>query len=251
MRYTLRRLGLSYTPQDELTIAGFTGVVARDTGVPFRDLSDVDKTKEDVYAFAATRINEATGLVIERLDDPQYLRDFVANIALSAARTQAPNAMLGAAFIRQMQHAARDAYRDGFVTSLGLPWSQRLYRWSHREAVRRYGQSHIQVWEFEDIVTKRKVFGRHRTTWTAKECKKFWRYNCKQWKLMILGDPDKRPRPILSVVDGIITHKNAPDRLTITELQRLRKRLGLKPLVRRGSHPWRWIKEETPGRFGR
>ena len=248
VRFTLRRLGLSYTPTDELTIAGFTAVVARDTGVPFRDLSDVGKTKEDVYQFAAAQINDATGLSIERIDDPAYLKNYFATRTLEAARTGIPNAMMSVSFIKRMQHAARDALRDGLTENLGLPWSQRLYRFNHREAVRSYGQSHKQVWTFEDVVRKRKVFGRFRTVYTAKVMKQFWRLNNVQWKRQIRGVPFD---PIVWPIREVITHKSAPDLLTFTELQRLRKRIGLKPLHRRKSHPWRYHGNEAPNSFRR
>lgn len=246
VRFTLRRLGLSYTPNDELTIAGFTAVVARDTGVPFRDLSDAGKTKEDVYQFAAAQINEATGLSIERIDDPAYLKNYFATRTLEAARTGLPNTMMTVSFIRRMQHAARDALRDGLTENLGMPWSQRLYRFNHREAVRSYGHSHRQVWAFEDVVRKRKVFGRFRTVYTDRAMKQFWRLNNVQWRRQIRGLPFDQ---IIWPITETITYKSAPDLLTFTELQRLRKRIGLKPLHRRKSHPWRYHGNEAPNSF--
>lgn len=243
-RHALRQLGLSYSPTDELSIVGFTAVVARDTGIPFRDFSDIEKTKQDILSFAASEIREATGLNVTRLDDPEYVRGAIFERVIEAARGAAPNAMMSLKFAGLMRKAARDAFRDGYINQLGMPFTERVYRWNHREAVRTYGQSHVQVWEYEDLCVKRKVGGRYRVVLNVKQVKAAWRANNKIWRKIIAGKP-LRPEDKIFFINnpdrpGITPHL-APTFVTFTELQRLRKRNNLKPLHRRNSHPWRYV----------
>lgn len=243
-RHALRQLGLSYSPTDELTIQGFTQVVARDTGIPFRDFSDIEKTKQDIFGFALAEINEATGLNITRLDDPDYVRGAIFERVIDAARGAAPNAMMSLRFAGLMRKAARDAFRDGYTNQLGAPFTERVYRWNHREAVRTYGQSHIQEWSFDDLCRKRKVYGRYKVQWREKQVRKEWRRNNFVWRKIIKGlalGQGEFINYLNSPGEPGITPHHAPEFVGFTELQRLRKRNNLKPLHRRKSHPWQFV----------
>lgn len=237
IRFTLRKIGLSYAADDPLTMAGFTAVVSRDSGVPFRDLSDKAITIEDIEAFSLTAVREATGLEITTLEYAQ-LRTQLQQMVIDTAQENAPpNRVVTAKLVGQMRNAARDAYRDGLTLSLGAPFSQRLYRWSHREAVRTYGRAHIQVWEWDDLLRKKKTFGRYRTV-PIKRIKQAWRHNNRVWRKMLKGEP-------LVYGDWIDwINQDGPaspySLWTLTEFERYRKRNKIRPLNRKGGRRRNW-----------
>lgn len=236
-RETLAKLGLSYGADDPLTIAGLTAVVSRDSGVPLRDLSDATKTLEDVEMFALATFREATGVDLTSLK-PDEIREQIQALAVASAQQNAPPSLvLTAKFLRQMRNAARDAYRHGNTLSLGAPFSECLYRWHHREAQRTYGRAHIQRWEPDDVVSKRKVFGRYRTV-SEEKVQKAWRRNCRIWRKVLKGVP-LAPWEIINwiVPDGTRVGSRF---WTLTEFQRYRKKIGKRPLDRKRGKRRNW-----------
>jgi hypothetical protein len=134
-----------------------------------------------------------------------------------------------------------------------MPFGQRLARWSHREAVRTYGKSHYQEWQWEDMTYKRKLGAhpnRYHSYYPEKVLKQYWRYNMVQWRKQIKGLPFDAIKWANNPNLPGIEPRLAPNFVTFTELNRLRKRNGLRPLVRRKSHPFRWANAgENLGRF--
>jgi len=149
-RETLRAMGLDYRDDDELSIAGFTAVMARQTGIPFRDLSDATKTKEDLAAFAFDGIYQATGFRPTSLEPEQFKADLV-NFLLNEIANPS-NAAPGIDFVNQVKKVARDAKRENANSFLPLGWSEHLSRWTHREAQRDFAATHNQVWSFDNLV---------------------------------------------------------------------------------------------------
>ena len=186
-RETLRAMGLDYGDDDELSVAGFTSVVARQTGVPFTDLSDAEATKRDLASFAFEGMYQATGFRPTSLDPNQFkqqLTDFV------LAQIESPtNAIPGVDFVNQIKKVAKDAKRMESTTIAPLGWQTHLRLWNQREAQRSYGNTHKQVWSFANLV--------YRDHWTphvrvvAKEetIKKAYSHNKRHvWMPMAKGD---------------------------------------------------------------
>jgi hypothetical protein len=185
--WILRRAGLQIAPGDPLTPEGITAVVSRQTGVEFRDLTDIQKTREDIERAAAKRLEEASGLIVERFTRENLIKS-AKQLAVQIVKNEAPGALGILGFGSQAQKVAKDAYREGGTDSLRRPWSEHLRRWNHREAQRRYDANHSQVWEWGHLgrTTNR---GRFRRYVYEKELKKWWRKNKRQWRRMKKGLP--------------------------------------------------------------
>lgn len=149
-RETLRAMGLDYGDDDELSVAGFTGVVSRQSGVPFRDLSDAEATKEDLGNFAFEGIYQATGFRPTSLEPEEFKAELV-DFLLQEIESPT-NAVPGVQFVEQIKKVAKDAKRNEATTIAPLGWQTHLRMWNQREAQRAYGNTHKQVWSFSDLV---------------------------------------------------------------------------------------------------
>lgn len=244
-RELLRRVGMDYRDDDDLSIDGFQAVLSRQTGIEFNDITSAQQIRDDIEAHVLNRIEEATGFRFSVLSAATIRAELIGAIeqrvtAHAGGTASDPIELIAHTLPGRIVRAAREAKRHGFTDSLGASMSHRLQTWNHREAERRYEAWCSVNWRFEDMVTRKPVYGRIKNVALARQVASMYSYNKRYiWGPLSRGE-ELPPFATLRFVnrsdnvgiDWRFAVEVQQKYLTLTEANKARIRAGLRPLRR-------------------